>query len=54
MTKDDIAQGRKRSFIISDCERRANFHGALYSVGFLVRFGLFKENEQQFRPDCTL
>ena len=48
MTKDDIAQGRKFSSVISDCERRANIHGSLYSVGFLGRFGLFKEMNNSF------
>jgi hypothetical protein len=48
MTKDDIAQGRKCSFIISDCERRANIHGSLRSGGFLACFGLLKKMNGNF------
>jgi len=43
-----ICYRRKCSSVISDGERRANFHGALYSVGFLGRFGLFKEMNNSF------
>ena len=48
MTKDDIAQGRKCSLIISDCERRANFHGALRSFDFLGRLRLFRKMHRRF------
>src|SRR4029450_1953170 len=43
-----ISQPRKFSSVISDCERRANFHGPLRSVGFFRRFGLFKKVNSRF------
>jgi hypothetical protein len=38
-----ICRRRKCSPVISDCERRANFHSALRSGGFFRRFGLFEK-----------
>jgi hypothetical protein len=43
-----ICRRRKCSPVISDCERRANFHSALRSGGFFRRFRLFKKMNRRF------
>jgi hypothetical protein len=50
MTNEENAPPFQISPIIPDCQRRANFHGALRGAGFLGCFGVLKKMNRRFVP----